>query len=152
MTPMGKVRRRPEDGRRGVYVHAVAMLPEADVDGPVTLRTQRMVPFELDTEAGVVLVDGTEADLEIKPTAVVPRDSERERAFVVAHGRGAEVAPVATFREFVLVPGMRVAVHGIAKLEIADRGERGYRDAPPTRARIVASWSYRLAIGKALDR
>lgn len=52
----------PLSTRRGVYVHAVAMLPEADVDGPVTLRTQRMVPFELDTEVGVVLVDGTEAD------------------------------------------------------------------------------------------
>jgi hypothetical protein len=142
----------PLSARRGVFVHAVAILPEADVDGPVTLRTQRMVPFEIDTDAGVVLVDGTEADLEIKPTPVVPRDSDRERAFVVAHRRGAEVARVATFREFVLVPGMRVAVHGVAKLEAGERGERGYRDAAPARARIIAGSNYPLAIGKALDR
>src|SRR5690242_5333854 len=44
----------PLSTRRGVFVHAIAVMPEADVDGPVTLKTQRMVPFELDTDAGVV--------------------------------------------------------------------------------------------------
>lgn len=138
--------------RRGVFIHATATLPEADENGPVTLQSQRMVPFEIDTNAGVVLVDGTSAEVAIKPKAVVPRDVERERAFMVAHGRGPEAAPVATFRELVIEPGMRVAVHGVALIETRDRAERGYRDAVPTRARIIATPGYPIAIGPAPKR
>lgn len=56
---------------------------------------------------------------------------------MVSHGRGAISARVATFREFVLAPGMRIAVHGIALIEEDERAERGYRDRPPRRTRIV---------------
>jgi hypothetical protein len=98
-----------------------------------------MVSFELETVGGVVLVDGTEADLELKPKRVSPRSVERERAFIVGHGRAAEVTPVATFREIALTPGMRVAVHGMAMIEATtgQGAERGYRDSGPTRARLT---------------
>jgi hypothetical protein len=142
----------PLSARKCVVVHAHAELPEIDrtAEGEyVVLTTRLMVPFELDTPAGVVLVDATHADVDIKPQRVPSRDAERERAFVVAHRRGAEVARVATFREVVLAPGMRIAVHGVALIEDIEHGERGYRDAAPTRTRIVAHADYPLAIGHA---
>ena len=141
----------PLSARQCVVVHATAELPEVDRTGAgeyVVLATRLMVPFELDTPAGIVLVDGTHADVDIKPQSIPRRSLERERAFMVAHKRGPEIAPVATFGEVVLVPGMRVAVHGVAVIENVEHGERGYRDAPPTRTRIVAHADYALAIGK----
>jgi hypothetical protein len=142
----------PLSGRRGVIVYAHAELPE--VDGRVgstenvTLVTKRMQPFELDTDAGVVLVDGTELDLAIDPLRVPRRSAEREREFVTSHGRGDSVAAVATFRELVITPGMCIAVHGMAIIDTSEQGtERGYRDAPPARIRIVAPADSRIAIG-----
>ncbi len=143
----------PLSARRCVLAHAHAELPEVDrtAEGEyIVLTTRLMVPFELDTTSGVILVDGTRADVDLKPQRIPGRDAERERAFVVGHGRGAEVARVATFREVVLIPGMRVAVHGVAMIEPIEQGERGYRDAAPTRTRIVAHADYPLAIGRPL--
>jgi len=142
----------PLSGRSCVVAHAQAELPEIDArsDLPenVMLTTRRMIPFELDTPSGIVLVDGTEADLDFKPARVPQRSVERERAFIVAHGRGVQIAATATFREVVLTPGMRVAVHGVAMIEVAEQGgERGYRDAAPTRTRLVAHPNYPIAIG-----
>jgi len=142
----------PLSGRACLLFHAHAELPELDPTGEgefVVHTTRRMVPFELDTPSGVVFVDATEADVDIKPTGIPERDAERERAFLVGHGRGPEVARVAVFREVVLSPGMRVAVHGVALVEEDPNAERGYRDAAPTRTRIVAHASYPLAIGRA---
>ncbi len=159
MTVIGTIRETtnlveaPLSARKCVVVHATAGLPEIDRTGTgenVVLATRLMVPFELDTPAGIVLVDGTDADVDIKPESIPMRSRERERAFLVAHKRGPEIAPVATFGEVVIVPGMRVAVHGVALIENVEQGERGYRDAPPTRTRIVAHADYPLAIGKPL--
>jgi len=153
----GELLEAPLSGQRCVVVHAFAELPEIDAsrDTPenVVLTTRLMMPFELETSAGTVLVDGTGADLEMKPTRISPRSIDRERAFVVAHGRGVEVARVATFREIALRPGTRIAVHGMALVEAAlERGgERGYRDAVPTRNRLVAHPEYPLAIGRPRD-
>jgi hypothetical protein len=150
----GELLEAPLSGRRCVIVHACAELPELDprhgTGENVMLTTRLMMPFELETADGIVLVEGTAADLELKPARIVPRSIDRERAFVVAHGRGIEVARVATFREVAVTPGMRVAVHGLALVEAAPDqvGERGYRDAVPTRARLVAHPEYPLAIGK----
>jgi hypothetical protein len=149
----GELIEAPLSGRSCVVAHAQAELPEIDSrrDLPenVMLTTRRMIPFELDTPSGVVLVDGTEADLDFKPTRVPQRSADRERAFIVAHGRGEQIAATATFREVVLTPGMQVAVHGIAMIEVAEKGgERGYRDAAPMRTRLVAHPSYPIAIGK----
>ncbi|MDX2092312.1 MAG: hypothetical protein SFX73_30895 [Kofleriaceae bacterium] len=146
----------PLSGRKGIVVYAHAELPEVDPRGGgtenVTLTTRAMVPFALETSSGDVLVDGTEADVVFAPQRVPNRSKERERAFVVAHGRRAEVAAVATFRELVLVPGLRVAVHGMAIVEADDTtAERGYRDGVPTRTRLVAHPDYRISIGRPRD-
>jgi hypothetical protein len=142
----------PLSGREGVVIYAHAELPEVDTrvgsTENVTLTTARMIPFELETDAGRVLVDGTDVALAISPLRVPGRSAERERAFVVAHGRGPDAALVAAFRELALIPGMRVAVHGMAILEAVDtRAERGYRDAPPTRTRLVAPADHPISIG-----
>jgi hypothetical protein len=73
----------------------------------------------------VVLVEATTADFTLKPKGL-PARGELPRAFVAAHGRGQEVANVATFRELVLVPGMRIAVNG---------GVFGFRSALALQAR-----------------
>jgi hypothetical protein len=138
----------PISAKRGVLVHTQAELPEMGPDGPVIMKTQLMVPFELDTADGPILVDGTIADVVMKPTSVSPRSLERESAFVVAHGRSAEIAKVATFRELVLAPGARVSVHGVAVIDELAREERGYRDPVPTRTRIVAPAKYPITIGE----
>lgn len=142
----------PLSGRKGVVIYAHAELPEVDSrvgsTENITLTTARMIPFELETDAGRVLVDGADVALAIAPLRVPGRSAERERAFVVAHGRGPDAAAVAAFRELVLIPGMRVAVHGMAIIEAVDTGaERGYRDAPPTRTRLVAPADHPISIG-----
>lgn len=135
-------------GRRGVLAVASAEMPEMEANGPVIYRRLAMAPFDLDTvNAGLVRIDATTADIAIRPTAPKPRSTEREQAFMLAHGRGANAARVATFREVVLVPGMRIAVHGIAQIEEDPHAERGYRDLVPRRTRIVPPKNARIAIG-----
>ncbi len=142
----------PISTKRGVVVHAQAELPEMGPDGPVILKTRRMTPFELDTMHGVILVDGTEVDIVMKLPTVAKRSPNLERAFVIAHGRGETIANVATFRELVLGPGARITVHGVAMVEDQIDAERGYRDAAPTRTRIVAAEKYPITIGEWTDR
>lgn len=152
---IGELVESPLSGRRCVVVHAFAELPEIDdslaLPENVRLTTRLMVPFELETNDGPVLVDGTSADLEMKAARISPRSAERERAFVVTHGRSAAVAPVATFREIVVMPGMRISVHGMALVEADHGAERGYRDAASKRHRLVAHPDYPLAIGAPRD-
>lgn len=140
----------PLSGKKGVLVVTTAELPELDADGrPLQLSRTTTLPFSIDTaNAGIVLVEATHADIALKGTAPRPRNTDREVAFVVAHGRGATVAPVATYRELVLAPGMRIAVHGAALVEDDVHAERGYRDGVPVRTRIVGSPDQRLAIGE----
>jgi hypothetical protein len=138
----------PLTGRRGVLVAASAELPEFGPDGPLIYRSLAMKPFDLDTvTAGIVRIDATMADIGIRPAAPKPRSAEREEAFMISHGRGATAARVATFREVVLAPGMRIAVHGIALIEEDEHAERGYRDSAPQRTRIVPPEGAPIAIG-----
>ena len=152
---LGEPVEAPLSGRPCVVVHATAELPEIDpkTHPPenVRLTTHRMVPFLLETAAGSILVEGELADLELVPSKISPRSIEREQAFVRGHGRGVEVAPVATFREIVVTPGMRVAVHGLARVTAAPQRERGYRDAEPSEIKIVAPPDYPLTIGRPRD-
>lgn len=144
----GELVEAPLSGRRGVLVVASAELPEQGPDGPLTYRAFAMKPFDLDTvTAGIGRIDATTADLGIRPGAPKPRSNEREEAFMIAHGRGATAARVATFRELVLAPGMRIAVHGVALIVEDTHAERDYRDRAPRRTRIVAPEDRTLAIG-----
>lgn len=144
----GELVEAPLTGRRGVLVAASAELPELDRDGPLIYRSFAMKPFDLDTvTAGIVRIDATMADIGIRPAAPKPRSTEREEAFMVSHGRGVTAAHVATFREVVLAPGMRIAVHGIALIEEDEQAERGYRDSAPRCTRIVPPKGALIAIG-----
>jgi len=99
------------------------------------LARRAMVPFELETGIGVVLVDGTEADLELVPTPVFPRRPEREALFLREHERDERLVDNATFEEITVDPEELVSVHGLAIVE------------SPTRIRLVADGDNPLVIG-----
>ncbi|HEY4178330.1 MAG TPA: hypothetical protein VGM90_15895 [Kofleriaceae bacterium] len=140
----------PLSGKKGVVVIATAELPEFDHESlPVELKTTVAVPFYIDSIAnGIVRVEGTAFDTPMRGVAPKPRDRKREEAFMVANGRGATAALAATFREVVLAPGMRVAVHGAKLVEEDHHAERGYRENAPLRTKLVAPEGQRLAIGE----
>jgi len=131
----------PLSARRCVMYETYANLyEENDGEGePRTLKAQlaqrAMVPFELVTSLGVILVDGTEADLEIAPTPVFPRLPEREALFLREHDRDERVIDTSTFEEITVDPDMLVSVHGMAIVE------------SPTKIRLVADGEHPLVIG-----
>lgn len=99
------------------------------------LAKRAMVPFELVTGMGTILVDGTEADLELSPTPVFPRRPEREALFLREHDRDERLIENATFEEITVDPDELVSVQGLAIVE------------SPTRIRLVADGDSPLVIG-----
>ena len=99
------------------------------------LSRRRMVPFELVTGIGTVLVDGTEADLELAPTPVFPRRPEREALFLREHERDERLIENATFEEITVDPDELISVDGLAIVE------------SPTKIRLVADGDTPLMIG-----
>lgn len=118
---------------------------------PVVGETTRceMVRFELATRDGRVIVDGTEADVTIRPRPIIPRKLEREQAFLHTIGYDGHAGD-AGFDEVVIEPGMLVAVHGVVRVEItpAATGDVGFRDAPK-QVRLVGDEQHPLTIGPA---
>lgn len=101
-----------------------------------THTRSEMVDFILVTRAGEVRVCGSSADITLPAVPVVPRDLERELAFLAEVGmrsvRGADAAS----SEVVVEPGATISVHGVARVAAdpaaASAAEAGYRDAPTT--------------------
>jgi hypothetical protein len=108
-----------------------------------------MAEFILDTREGPVIVSGTEAEVTMRPGAIVPRQLAREAAFLRSAGDGSDPR-TAAFDEVVIQPGAKIEVHGVAQIEVDDaaNGERGYRDAP-TKTRIVGDAAHPLTIASA---
>jgi len=99
------------------------------------LAKRAMVPFELETTIGVVVIDGTEADLELVPTPVFPRRPEREMAFLREHDRDPALADTTGFEEISVDPDSLISVRGMAMV------------ASPTEVRLVAHEGQALVIG-----
>lgn len=121
----------PLSARRCVLFESYANLYET-VDGEkralvAQLAKRAMVPFGLETSMGVIVVDGTEADLELQPTPVFPRRIERELAFLREHDRSEQLVETTTFEELSVDPESLVSVRGMARVE----GE-------PSKIRLVA--------------
>lgn len=112
---------------------------EAAKDAPKVLSGQiakrDIIPFELVTAAGVVLVEATEVDLELSPTPVYPRFPEREARFLREHDKDERLIENATFEEITIDPDALVSVHGLVIVE------------SPTRARLVADGDNPIVIG-----
>jgi hypothetical protein len=160
VTLVGRVRplerhlEAPLSGRTCVAFEASARLYDSQVGNapPLyreTVVERAMVPFELVTSEGPVLVDGTSAEVALPAVPLIPRRLEREVAFLEAHARSAQYALTTTFDEVIAGEGDKLAVHGRAIVEQVpnDTAERGYRDAAPTRVRIVAHENHPLTIG-----
>ena len=116
----------PLSARRCVMYESYANLyePISEDRDPETKRTliaqlakRAMIPFGLETALGVIVVDGTEADLELVPTPVFPRRPEREMAFLREHDRAPALADTTTFEEISVDPDSLVSVRGMALVE-----------------------------------
>lgn len=99
------------------------------------LADRAMVPFELLTSLGVILVDATEADLELSPTPVYPRRPEREAKFLRERDRDERLIETTTFEEVTVDPESLVSVRGKAVVE------------SPTRIRLVPEGDQPVRIG-----
>jgi hypothetical protein len=123
-----------------------------------TAEVFQLTPFVLDRgEEGLVLVEGTAAQLDVRPV-LSGRHPERLRALVFLRTHGA-VLPDSVFsytgyEEVIVEPGQRVTVAGLVMMDPAaepDAGERGYRDEARPRLRITGNADHPLAIGDARD-
>ncbi|HEX5061415.1 MAG TPA: hypothetical protein VFV99_18735 [Kofleriaceae bacterium] len=162
VTLVGTVRQRgellvaPLSGKECVLFESLGHVKELRsgsryADTVAELRQHQMVPFELDTGDEIVVVDGTAADLELPPTPVVPRRIEREKAFLEAGGQPFKLVISSGFDETRVAPGDRIAVQGMAIIELDPTAtdERGYRESAPRKIRLVAHDAHPLTIGRA---
>ena len=130
----------------------VAHLTRVRVKGRATRRAKierqeivrvELVPFRLETTDGDVIVDGTTADLAIRPRAIVPRRIEHEARFL----RTLQITiPPDSIEldEVVIEPGARITVHGIARIEVTP-GEAGFREVP-TQKKLVGDDHHPITI------
>jgi hypothetical protein len=109
-----------------------------------TFTVCELAPFLLETRDGDVLVDGDTADIPDRGRPLIPRKIEREQEFLLAHGILTE-ARSAGFDEIVIVPGAKISVHGVARVEVDARSAASYRDTP-TRVRLVGDAQHPLTI------
>ena len=112
---------------------------------------QKLVPFELETADGIVLVECETAEVELPRLPCIPRKIDRERAFLVERGQSAEQIRYAGFDELRIVPGDKIRVQGMAIVEQDPTAtdERGYREDAPRRIRLVPHAEHPLTIGRA---
>lgn len=114
---------------------------------PVDIFERKLVPFELETRHGLVLVDGTDAEIALTSTPIIPRKLEREVAFLAKHEHKLTWRREARPEEISIELGCEVSVQGIVIVDLSpSAGERGFRDAP-SQMRIIAHASHPLTIG-----
>jgi hypothetical protein len=74
---------------------------------------------------------------------------------LVLHGIVMREHANANFEETLVEPGDRISVAGLVMKDVVNEpledGERGFRDAPPTRIRLAGNVDHPLAIGRPLD-
>ncbi len=162
VTLTGAVRARgdlleaPLTGTPCVLYEAVGRLYSASGNGNQrtldgTVFEQKLVPFELETADGVVLVDGEHAEVALPRTPCIPRRIDRERTFLLERGQSAEDIRYAGFDELRILPGDKIRVQGMVVVDIDPGGvdERDYRADAPRRIRVVPHADHPLTIGRA---
>jgi hypothetical protein len=109
----------------------------------------RMLAFDLETDGGLVRVEGENAELELSPVPIIPRKLDRELAFLRANGWSSEQLRNAGFDEVRVEPGDKIRVQGMAIVELDPSApEGGYRDGS-RKVRLVAHEGHPLTIGRA---
>ncbi|HEY0988537.1 MAG TPA: hypothetical protein VGD80_15840 [Kofleriaceae bacterium] len=114
--------------------------PTPDVD----LVEMRVAPMVVAVSDGSVVLEG-ECVVVARTTEVSPRDSERERAFLVRR-QLQHFLPSTQFSEATLSVDDWVWVSGVAQREFT--GEHGYRDRP-VRFRLISGPGRSVALGRA---
>ena len=131
----------PLTGRACVLYRVRCLISERRGNRRVVIHhlvDDRMVPFVLETLHGPVLVDEGVIELELSTAPIVPRDLDREAAFLRAHGHGKRTLDLVSFEELAIEPGRAIAAHGVVIVEPdPDPQAAGYRDAS-YRVRLVA--------------
>ncbi len=106
----------------------------------------QMVTFVLVTRDGEIRVDAEDAETTLRPGAIVPRKVEREMEFL--RRAGFDQDPRNTgFDEVVITEGMKIAVHGIARIEMVP-GESTFRETARS-VRLVGDAKHPLTIDRA---
>ena len=105
---------------------------------------QETSDFVLETKDGRVEIEAGGAEIAYAPEPLIPRQLEREQAFLAKAGSDAR-ARDGGFDEVVIEPGMKISVHGVVRIEVA--GGESYREAGK---RIVLSGhpAHPLTIGR----
>jgi hypothetical protein len=137
----------PLSARSCVLYEAYANIYERNAGAHRALAGQifdrKMIPFELETSLGNIVVDDIEAELELLPRPVFPRRIEREVAFMREHGREPALVHTTGFEETTIDPGALVAVRGRARIDEPDKirlvriGEEPMTIGPPKRTVLV---------------
>ncbi|MBA3451648.1 MAG: hypothetical protein H0T42_00970 [Deltaproteobacteria bacterium] len=152
---VGPVLEAPLSGRPAVAYTSVARIGERRIGMQygipllTTVDDRRIVPFDLETPEQTIQIDVTEVELAITPLPLVPRDLERERAFLIEHASGDIDVRTAAFEERCVEPGARIEVRGLV-IAVTDptTGEHGFRDGS-SRFRIIASEKHPVRIRSA---
>jgi hypothetical protein len=114
-----------------------------------TLDARAMIPFELDVDGQIITIDGTAAELEMRPGVIIPRKLDLEIAFVIAGGYPRKYVPHGDFEEAAIEAGDKISVQGMAIVETDVTVEQGYRGDGARKVRIVAHEDHPLTIGEA---
>ena len=140
----------PLSGRDGVAFSASARI----YSGNRNMRSlvaevaeSMMLEFQLETKQGkVVVAECDHVVIEFPPEPIIPRKIQRDQKFLDDHGYPEISAQVAGFDEVVIIPGMKISVHGAVRIEAAP-DESNYRE---TGKRIVltAPPGHPLTIGR----
>jgi hypothetical protein len=124
----------PLSGRSCVAYRAAARTFAPAIGGGRTVDAQKieiaMTPFVLATKHGEVIVDGNTCELPVHSSPIIPRKLHLEQRFLERTMMFDE-ASAAGFDEIIVKPGMKIAVHGVVRVEvIPSGGEVGFRDVP----------------------
>jgi len=116
-----------------------------------------MIPFVIDRGAqGRVVIEGKHALLDVAPLSMRRDkiDPERRSQLLVRVGFALRELGRAHYEETVIEPGMRVSVAGLMMKDLVSEpvsDELGFRDAPPTSARLAGNVEHPLVIGDPVD-
>ena len=117
----------PLSGKPCVFHCSIArILAERQGDERPIVVAQAMIPFVLVTREGDVIVEGSNADVPLRPGAIVPRKADREVEFLRANGHVVPARRIGS-EEVLITPGMKIAVHGVARIEMTP-GEAQFRE------------------------
>lgn len=137
----------PVSGKQCVAYQARARISLGNTEMSEPVVRVEIVPFELETKQGVVLVDAEAAELLFPIVPLIPRRVEREAEFAKSLGIEAAMRDVSC-DEICVAVGRKVAVHGVVSIEVTPAGDdANYRQAA-RKTRIVSHPAHQLTIGE----